>query len=42
MRRIIVGAFTSLDGVDGVHGGNAAGSNGLLHEAMLTHLRASA
>ncbi|MEV7616448.1 histidinol-phosphatase [Streptomyces sp. NPDC089799] len=36
------GRFTGLDGVDGVHGGNAAASNGLLHEAMLTHLRPSA
>ncbi|GAA1578088.1 MULTISPECIES: histidinol-phosphatase [Streptomyces] len=33
------GRFTSLDGVDGVHGGNAAASNGLLHEEMLGHLR---
>ncbi|OKK20674.1 histidinol phosphatase [Streptomyces sp. CB00455] len=33
------GRFTSLDGVDGVHGGNAAASNGLLHEEMLAHLR---
>jgi histidinol-phosphatase len=33
------GRFTSLDGEDGVHGGNAAASNGLLHEAMLTRLR---
>lgn len=29
------GRFTSLDGVEGVHGGNAAASNGLLHEEML-------
>ena len=27
------GRFTGLDGVDGVHGGNAAASNGLLHDA---------
>lgn len=33
------GRFTSLDGVDGVHGGNAAASNGLLHEEMLGLLR---
>ncbi|MEV7832428.1 histidinol-phosphatase [Streptomyces subrutilus] len=33
------GRFTSLDGVDGVHGGNAAASNGLLHEEMLALLR---
>ncbi|MEU7063369.1 histidinol-phosphatase [Streptomyces sp. NPDC046161] len=33
------GRFTSLDGVDGVHGGNAAASNGLLHEEMLARLR---
>ncbi|MFF5445106.1 histidinol-phosphatase [Streptomyces sp. NPDC012888] len=33
------GRFTSLDGVDGVHGGNAVASNGLLHEPLLTHLR---
>ncbi|MGW0754195.1 histidinol-phosphatase [Streptomyces sp. NPDC002587] len=33
------GRFTSLDGVDGVHGGNAAASNGHLHEEMLEHLR---
>ncbi|MGW0898048.1 histidinol phosphatase, partial [Streptomyces goshikiensis] len=29
----------SLDGADGVDGGNAAASNGLLHEEMLGHLR---
>lgn len=29
------GRFTALDGADGVHGGNAAASNGLLHEQML-------
>ncbi|WP_030771514.1 histidinol-phosphatase [Streptomyces sp. NRRL F-2664] len=33
------GRFTSLDGVDGVHGGNAAASNGLLHDEMLDLLR---
>ncbi|MFE0581333.1 MULTISPECIES: histidinol-phosphatase [unclassified Streptomyces] len=33
------GRFSSLDGVDGVHGGNAAASNGLLHEEMLDLLR---
>ncbi|MEU3466712.1 histidinol-phosphatase [Streptomyces sp. NPDC006687] len=36
------GRFTSVDGVDGVHGGNAAASNGLLHEEMLGFLRPSA
>ncbi|MFH7594895.1 histidinol-phosphatase [Streptomyces racemochromogenes] len=35
------GRFTSVDGVDGVHGGNAAASNGLLHEEMLGFLRPS-
>jgi histidinol-phosphatase len=29
------GRFTGLDGVDGVHQGNAAASNGLLHEYLL-------
>jgi histidinol-phosphatase len=29
------GRFTALDGTDGVHGGNAAASNGLLHSALL-------
>ena len=29
------GRFTGLDGVDGVHSGNAAASNGLLHEDLL-------
>jgi histidinol-phosphatase len=29
------GRFTALDGTDGVHGGNAAASNGLLHGALL-------
>lgn len=33
------GRFTDLDGVEGVHGGNAAASNGLLHDEMLAHLR---
>ena len=30
------GRFTGLNGIDGVHQGNAAASNGLLHEALLT------
>jgi histidinol-phosphatase len=30
------GRFTGLDGVDGVHAGNAAASNGLLHDALLS------
>ncbi|MEP7764115.1 histidinol-phosphatase [Sanguibacter sp. 25GB23B1] len=34
------GRFTSLDGVDGPHGGNALVSNGLLHEAALATLSA--
>jgi histidinol-phosphatase len=29
------GRFTGLDGVDGVHSGSAAATNGLLHEALL-------
>jgi histidinol-phosphatase len=29
------GRFSALDGVDGVHGGNAAASNGLLHAQLL-------
>jgi histidinol-phosphatase len=33
------GRFTGLDGVDGVHQGNAAASNGLLHNAFLAALR---
>ncbi|MFD6875725.1 MULTISPECIES: histidinol-phosphatase [unclassified Streptomyces] len=33
------GRFTDLGGADGVHGGNAAASNGLLHEEMLELLR---
>ncbi len=33
------GRFTGLNGVDGVQQGNAAASNGLLHEALLTALR---
>jgi histidinol-phosphatase len=33
------GRFTGLDGVDGVHQGNAAASNGRLHEAFLAALR---
>jgi histidinol-phosphatase len=32
------GRFTGLDGVDGVHQGNAAVSNGLLHDALLAAL----
>jgi threonine dehydrogenase-like Zn-dependent dehydrogenase len=32
------GRFTGLNGVDGVHQGNAAASNGLLHEAFLDAL----
>ncbi|MFI1885926.1 histidinol-phosphatase [Streptomyces jumonjinensis] len=32
------GVFTSLDGVPGPHGGNAAASNGLLHDELLAHL----
>ncbi|HEU5268551.1 MAG TPA: inositol monophosphatase family protein [Jatrophihabitans sp.] len=32
------GRFTGLDGVPGVHQGNAAASNGLLHEALLSAL----
>jgi histidinol-phosphatase len=35
------GRFTGLDGVDGVHQGNAAASNGLLHEDFLAALDAS-
>jgi histidinol-phosphatase len=34
------GRFTGLDGVDGVHQGNAAASNGLLHEQFLAALQA--
>ncbi|MER5729758.1 histidinol-phosphatase [Streptomyces sp. NPDC002138] len=33
------GRFTGLDGVDGVHGGNAAASNGILHDELLGYLR---
>jgi histidinol-phosphatase len=33
------GRFTGVDGVDGVHQGNAAASNGLLHDAFLAALR---
>jgi histidinol-phosphatase len=33
------GRFTGLDGVDGVHQGSAAASNGLLHDALLAALR---
>jgi histidinol-phosphatase len=32
------GRFTGLDGVDGVHRGSAAVSNGLLHDALLAAL----
>ncbi|MCE7080538.1 histidinol-phosphatase [Streptomyces sp. ST2-7A] len=32
------GRFTGLDGRDGVHGGNAAASNGLLHDRLLEYL----
>ncbi|MFX4291218.1 histidinol-phosphatase [Streptomyces bohaiensis] len=32
------GRFTGLDGRDGIHGGNAAASNGLLHEALLGYV----
>jgi len=32
------GRFTGLDGVDGVHSGNAAASNSLLHDALLAAL----
>jgi histidinol-phosphatase len=35
------GRFTGLDGVAGVHRGNAAASNGLLHDAFLAALHAS-
>ncbi|MEN3583149.1 MULTISPECIES: histidinol-phosphatase [unclassified Streptomyces] len=36
------GAFTSLDGRPGPHGGNAAASNGLLHDDLLERLRSRA
>ncbi|MFI6346592.1 histidinol-phosphatase [Streptomyces sp. NPDC050560] len=32
------GTFTGLDGVPGPHSGNAAASNGLLHDVLLDHL----
>jgi histidinol-phosphatase len=32
------GAFTSLDGTAGPHGGSAVATNGLLHEAVLSRL----
>ncbi len=32
------GAFTSLDGVAGPHGGSAVATNGLLHNAVLSKL----
>jgi histidinol-phosphatase len=34
------GRFTDLDGVDGVHGGNAAASNGKLHRQFIEALNA--
>ena len=34
------GRFTGVDGVEGVHQGSAAASNGLLHDALLAALRA--
>ncbi|MGV0741777.1 histidinol-phosphatase [Mycolicibacterium sp. XJ870] len=34
------GAFTSIDGADGPHGGSALATNGLLHEAVLSRLSA--
>lgn len=34
------GRFTSLDGTAGPHGGTAVATNGLLHEQVLTRLRA--
>ncbi|GAB3014374.1 histidinol-phosphatase [Mycobacterium bourgelatii] len=33
------GQFTSLDGTPGPHGGSAVGTNGLLHEQVLSSLR---
>ncbi|MFN2517620.1 MAG: histidinol-phosphatase [Jatrophihabitantaceae bacterium] len=36
------GRFTGLDGVDGVHSGNAAATNGLLHEAFLAAIAGGA
>ena len=35
------GAFTSLDGTPGPHGGNVVATNGLLHEAVRAHLSAA-
>jgi histidinol-phosphatase len=35
------GRFTGLDGTDGVHSGNAAASNGLLHAALLAAIGTS-
>jgi len=32
------GRFTSLDGVDGPHGGNAVATNGLLHDVVLDYI----
>ena len=34
------GRFTSIEGQEGYHGGNALASNGLLHEAILPYVRA--
>lgn len=36
------GRFTSLDGVDGPHGGNALATNSLLHEDVLTYIGTAA
>ncbi|MFZ3568281.1 histidinol-phosphatase [Streptomyces sp. BH097] len=35
------GSYTGLDGRPGPHSGNAAASNGLLHDQLLSYLRAS-
>lgn len=35
------GRFTSLEGTDGPHGGNALATNGLLHEDVLTYIGTS-
>lgn len=34
------GRFTCLDGIDRIDGGNGAGTNGLIHDALLAELRA--
>lgn len=34
------GRFTCLDGIDRIDGGNGAGTNGLIHNALLAELRA--